>query len=137
MEVELPPIIVQRLLVTGGREFSDGDYVFRWLTILHHKYGFQLLIHGGARGVDSLADVWARGAGVHPCQCDALWPYYRARGMWKAAGHARNAAMALLKPHLVVAFPGGRGTADMWEIATQRGFPRINLAEDYKRETAE
>lgn len=136
MEVELPAIVVQRLLVTGGRDFPDGHYVFRWLTILHERYGFELLIHGGARGVDTFADMWARDAGVHPCRCDALWPYYRRRGFYKMAGHARNAAMALLEPHLVVAFPGGRGTADMWAIATEKGFQRINLADDYKRRAA-
>lgn len=102
---ELPSIIVQRLLVTGGRDFEDGDYVFRWLTLLHLKYGFKLLIHGGARGADTLADVWARGHGVQPVKCDALWPYYRARGMYRAAGVIRNGDMLLLRPQLVLAIP--------------------------------
>ena len=134
--LELPQIVVQRLLVTGGREFTDGDYVFRWLQLLQLKYQFRLLIHGGARGVDTLADVWARGNGVQPCRCDALWPYWRSRGAYKAAGTIRNGDMLALHPHLVVAFPGGTGTANMLEQTRKAGVPFVNLADDYLRETA-
>lgn len=134
--VQLPPIMVHRLLVTGGRDFTDGDYVFRWLQLLHLKYGFALLIHGGARGADTLADVWARGAGVQPCKCEALWPYHRSRGAYAAAGPIRNGHMLLLNPQLVVAFPGGAGTADMIKKATLAHVPLLDLAADYQRECA-
>lgn len=133
---ELPQIIVQRVLVTGGREFNDGDYVFRWLQLLHLKYGFALLIHGGARGADTLADVWARGAGVQPVRCDALWPYYRSRGHYTAAGPIRNGHMLLLQPQLVVAFPGNSGTADMLKKAKAAKIATIDLQDDYQRECA-
>lgn len=129
-----PPLNLQRVLVTGGRDFTDGDYVFRQLALLHHRYGFRLLIHGGARGADTLADVWARGAGVHPCKCDALWPYWRSRGFYKMAGTERNAAMLLLQPQLVVAFPGGNGTRDMVQQAKLAEIPVLNLAADYEQE---
>jgi|SRR5262245_4873658 len=132
MSVEFPPIIVQRLLVTGGRDFTDGDYVFRWLAFAHHKYSFRLLIHGGAKGVDTLADVWARGAGVQPVRCDALWPYWRSRGMYRVAGTQRNSDMLLLHPQLVLAFPGHNGTGDMVGKGRHAGVHVVNLAEDYK-----
>ncbi len=131
-----PPLRLTRVLVTGGRDFTDGDFVFRQLALLHLRYGFMILIHGGARGADTLADVWARGAGVQPCKCDALWPYYRARGFYKAAGHARNSAMLLLAPQLVVAFPGGSGTANMIEQATHAQIAVMNLADEYAQECA-
>lgn len=136
MAILLPDIIVDRLLVTGGRDFDDGDYVFRWLTLLHLRYGFRILIHGGARGADTIADIWARGHGVQPARCDALWPYYRSRGHYKVGGHMRNKAMLLLQPQLVVAFPGGNGTADMLQLGKDAGFQWLDLAEDYKRECA-
>lgn len=129
-----PPLRLTRVLVTGGRDFTDGDYVFRQLAILHMRYGFMLLIHGGARGVDTLADVWARGAGVQPCRCDALWPYYRSRGFYQAAGPVRNSAMLLLAPQLEVAFPGGKGTANMIEQATAARLPVMDLAAEYAQE---
>jgi YspA, cpYpsA-related SLOG family len=129
--IQLPQIVVQRLLVTGGRDFTDGDYVFRWLQLLQLRYQFRLLIHGGARGVDSLADCWARSNGVQPCRCDALWPYWRSRGSYKAAGAIRNGDMLILQPHLVVAFPGHSGTANMLEQAEKAKVHFINLADDY------
>lgn len=132
--VEWPPIPVQRLLVTGGRDFSDSPYLYRWLQLAHLRYGFCLLIHGGARGADALADAWARSHGVQPCCCDALWPYYRSRGVVKAAGAIRNGNMLKLSPQLVIAFPGGTGTADMLMQARQAGFACVNLASDYERE---
>lgn len=134
MSVELPAIPVQRLLVTGGRDFTDGHYIWRWLSTLHARYGFALLIHGGSRGVDILSDAWARGHGVQPVQCDALWAYYRARGCSQVAGPSRNSLMLLLQPQLVLAFPGGTGTADMIAKTMDARIDLINLADDYLRE---
>lgn len=131
--VEWPSIPVQRLLVTGGRDFADWRYVYGWLDRAHLQYGFTLLVHGGARGVDTLCDTWARSHGVQPCRCDALWPYYRSRGVVKAAGAIRNGNMLKLSPQLVIAFPGGTGTSNMLIQAREAGFACVNLADDYNR----
>lgn len=125
---------IQRVLVCGGREFNDRDYVFQQLERLHSRHRFRLLIHGGAGGADSIADAWARGSGVQPVTCEPLWYYYRAKGLVRAAGVLRNQAMLLLHPQLVIAFPGGRGTADMINRATLAGVPVLNLAKDYPAE---
>lgn len=77
------------------------------------------IISGGARGVDSAAIDWAV---VNWCpfkEYKADWQQYG-----KAAGVIRNRQMLDEgKPDLVVAFPGGKGTAHMVSIAKERGIP--------------
>ncbi len=53
-----------RVLVCGGRQFEDRDTLNAALDKLHLARGFTLLIAGGARGADSLAEAWAKAAGV-------------------------------------------------------------------------
>ncbi len=104
-------------LVCGGREFEDADAVFGALMCAAEERGQPaMLIHGGYRGVDLLAAEWARENGVHSAEVLALWDEYG-----KAAGPKRNAAMLLLRPDLVIAFPGRVGTADMVRKAVAAG----------------
>ena len=69
-----------------------------------------VVIHGGARGADDLARQWGEiSVGIEGVEFRADWT---AHG--KAAGMIRNQRMLDEgRPDLVVAFPGGRGTADM------------------------
>ncbi len=97
-----------KVLVTGGRDFNDAEMVWRVLGELHAKYKFTLLVHGDARGLDRIAGQWAENAGIEVLACPADW---KAHG--RAAGPMRNKQMLEHKPELLVAFPGGRGTADM------------------------
>ena len=48
-----------KVLVCGGRDFSNAALLTSVLDDLHHARGFTLLIHGGARGADALAAQWA------------------------------------------------------------------------------
>jgi hypothetical protein len=43
------------------------------------------------------------------------------------AGPLRNAAMLLLKPDLVIACPGGKGTANMIKLARDKDIDVIRL----------
>ena len=74
------------------------------------------VIHGGARGADSLAGSWARRNGIQEVRCEANWDYHERR-----AGYIRNQAMLDLLGYrdMVIAFPGGSGTADMVRRAKQ------------------
>ena len=47
------------LAVTGGRDFTDKKAVFSTLDRVNRKRPITLLIHGGARGADTLASSWA------------------------------------------------------------------------------
>jgi hypothetical protein len=103
-----------RVLVCGGRYYSDHVFVWRVLGKLHAATPFECLIEGGAGGADTLARRWAQEAGVALLTFPADW------GLGKKAGPLRNQIMIDEgKPDLVVAFPGNTGTADMVRRAKQ------------------
>ena len=105
-----------KVIVCGGRDYNDREAVFAALDKAHAKRPFDMVIQGGAQGADRLAAMWADARGVISAQVDALWD---AHG--KAAGPRRNRAMLALFPDGVIAFPGGRGTADMIAAAREAG----------------
>lgn len=107
-----------RVLVCGGRDFASHTYAAAVLDMLHADYRFTTVIHGGASGADSIAGWWARErAGVPEEKFVADWKIHG-----KKAGPIRNERMLReAKPDLVVAFPGGRGTAHMVRIAQKAG----------------
>jgi len=96
--------MTRRVLVCGGRDYNDRGLVNRVLDIIHPT----TVVHGAASGADDLADSWATQHGVEVETFPAEWG---AHG--RPAGPIRNAAMVATAPDLVVAFPGGRGTADL------------------------
>ena len=98
-----------RVLVCGGRDYADRDAVFAALDHLAHRRGVAVVIHGAARGADTLAADWATARNVPALPFPADW-----KRAGKAAGHIRNQRMLDEgRPDGVVAFPGGTGTADM------------------------
>lgn len=106
-----------RVLVCGGRDFENREWLYRVLDELHVERAIEVIIQGGARGADWMARDWARSRMVEGKTYEADWKKHG-----KAAGPKRNAVMlAEGKPDLVVAFPGGRGTADMVEKAEAAG----------------
>ena len=48
-----------RVLVCGGRNYVDRQALYHALDELHRLRKFELLIAGGARGADTLAEKWA------------------------------------------------------------------------------
>jgi hypothetical protein len=108
-----------RILVCGGRDYLDTQHIHRTLDRVHAKHGITLLIEGGARGADARARAWAINRRIPFVTVEADWDAY---GL--AAGHIRNTRMLdEHQPEAVVAFPGGRGTADMVKQAQQAGVP--------------
>lgn len=115
-----------RVLVCGGRGYRDGERVCAVLDEIHAATPITVLTVGGAAGADSLAHDWgiARGSwsigqpGIEVQLCGARWDLHGRR-----AGPIRNQAMLDLGQDLVVAFPGGRGTADMVRRAKAAGVP--------------
>lgn len=102
-----------RVLVCGGRDYADAAKVNNALDRLHATRGIEVVMHGAAKGADALADEWARRNRVSLHTFPAQWEKHG-----KAAGPIRNQRMlAVGRPDLVIAFPGGTGTADMVHIA--------------------
>lgn len=112
-----------RVLVCGGRDFQDWGMVCNVLDELHAKHSFTHLIEGGARGADELAGQWATIRSVPVTVVAADWKTHG-----KKAGPIRNRKMLDLAPDLVVAFPGGAGTADMMRAADSAGVRVIDVS---------
>ena len=109
-----------RVLFCGGRDYQNRKAINKIMS----RLDLSLVITGGAPGADALADLWAATRGVARVVYPANW---ECDG--KAAGPIRNARMLKEgRPDLVVAFPGGRGTADMIAKAERAGVPveRVN-----------
>lgn len=102
--------------VTGGRDFTDIERVRRALRSLEPKP--TLLIHGAAQGADLLAAQVAEEMGIPIEAHPADWEKHK-----RAAGPIRNAEMVARKPDLLLALPGGRGTANMTRQAIAAGIP--------------
>jgi hypothetical protein len=121
-----------RVLVCGGRDFSDRATLTAALDRLHAERGFTLVIAGGARGADTMAEEWAASRGV---PCDVYMAEWERLG--RKAGPIRNARMLTEgNPDLVVAFPGGRGTAHMVRIARRAGVGMVEVSTPLPRSNA-
>lgn len=104
-----------RLLVCGGRDYGDRLAIMEALKALAPE----CVITGGARGADAIADKAAESLGIARMVFPANW-----NGDGKAAGPIRNARMLKEgRPDLVLAYPGGRGTADMIAKARRADVP--------------
>lgn len=113
-----------RVLICGGRNYTDAKRFAEVLRKLHTEAGISWIIQGGARGADTLARQWAEANGVPHTQFDADW-----ENQGTFAGPARNARMLNEgQPDLVIAFPGGRGTADMVRKARKAGVQVVEIA---------
>jgi hypothetical protein len=111
-----------RLLVCGGRDFSDKDFVYETLDKIHEETPISAIIQGDAEGADKLASDWADYESVSNWKFPANWERYK-----KSAGPIRNAEMLkIAKPHKVLAFPGGNGTNHMVKIAKAAGISVID-----------
>ena len=76
-----------RVLCCGGRECIDRELLTATRTGLHQERRFSLLIAGGARGADTMAEEWAKTAGL-PCtvyQADWKGPWPKGRPFQESA----------------------------------------------------
>jgi hypothetical protein len=83
------------------------------------------IIHGKAKGADSIADEWAAVNWLSVEEYEADWATHG-----KAAGPIRNQQMLDEgKPDMVVAFSGRTGTADMVRRARKAGISVVEVKE--------
>jgi hypothetical protein len=126
-----------KVLVCGGRDEASRDYVWRGLDSFHREHEITALVHGDAGktspdgsvycGADKFAGEWARRKKIPVIARRAMWREFGLR-----AGPIRNQAMLEQeKPECVIAFAGGRGTADMVRRAEMAGVKVVR----YHRES--
>jgi hypothetical protein len=114
-----------RLVVTGGRAYTDTARVFAALDEFHARRPVSVLIEGEAPGLDIRARAWAVRNRVALARFPAPWSdighpnavvrHRRDGTAYDAtAGTRRNQQMIDEgRPDYGLVFPGGTGTADM------------------------
>lgn len=120
-----------RVLVCGGRYYNNKEKMFsvlnRVLQICNTNGKTLIIIHGAAPGADRLCGLWADTHlpidNVRAFPAD--WDRYR-----KAAGPIRNQQMLVEgKPHVIIAFKGGTGTANMTSIGKKANVPVLTIVD--------
>ena len=113
-----------KALVCGSRSWQDAALLWATLDEFHRVDPIEVVVHGCAKGADTIADEWAVARGVGRECYPADWDRYRGPGK-NPAGPIRNRAM--LKngnPDVVIAFSRGTpGTADMIALAQAAEIP--------------
>ena len=121
-----------RILVCGGRDFDDYNLLSRTLhdviqsavkSPTENIYENTVIIHGCAKGADTLVNRWAF---TNAIPIEYFLPKWDEYG--KTAGVIRNRTMLRKgKPDLVIAFPGGKRTANMIGIAREAGVKVMEI----------
>lgn len=119
------------MIVCGGRDYDDRDTLFALMDTYRANLGITHVVTGAQRqwcskrrrfiGADHLAEEWARARALWYSGLPADWNTFG-----NSAGPRRNRRMnAEAKPRYVIAFAGGRGTADMVSVARSAGIDVI------------
>ncbi len=110
-----------KIIIAGGRDYYCSAEDYTLLNILHRRYGFTEVVHGGADGADKSGSEWANCKKIPIREFPAKWAK-----MKKAAGPIRNKEMAEYAD-AVILFPGGKGTNSMFWEAHKAGLKIIDL----------
>lgn len=107
-----------RVIVAGGRDFTDQRRAFDCLDRFHAHWPIAVLISGMARGADTIGCEWARSRGVRLLPMPADWD---AHG--RSAGFIRNEQMAEVGNYLLAFWDGrSHGTKHMIDIAQRKNI---------------
>jgi|GEM_PF-431574 len=117
-----------KILICGGREFKDEEPIKKLIYSLPVN---AVVIHGGARGADSIADKHAQERGLKVIRVFADWAKHG-----RKAGPFRNKQMVEMTPDIVYAFYTNtpytsRGTVNTVTYAKKAN---LNVVEYYKNE---
>ena len=124
-----------KVLICGARDYKDyirmDDFLDKWIGKI------SVVIHGGAKGADTMAGEWAKSHGIPVEIYSAQWRRYG-----RAAGPIRNKQMLNEgKPSMVIAFPGtknfkgvGKGTGNMMKQAIKARIKVIHVTNTHHRE---
>lgn len=111
-----------RVCITGGREYNDIKTLSFVLDLLNDNHPFTEFVTGMARGADTLGFHWAVQRGIKTIEYPADWDKHG-----RSAGFIRNLEMAKSGVNLLIAFPGGKGTAHMMNTCNDLGIPMIQV----------
>ena len=108
-----------RVLVTGSRNWTDATVISRALSSIPTDEQITV-VHGGAKGADSLAGQFAQHLGYSVEVHEADWDTYG-----KRAGYIRNKKMVDLGADLCLAFikNNSKGATICLDLADKAGIP--------------
>ena len=106
------------IVITGGRDFDDEIMMSDVLNFIRPK----LIYHGDCTGADTLAQKWATENNVKTKRYPVTPKEWATLG--KKAGPLRNDKMLSDAGFdaMVIAFPGGRGTASCIKLAIAKNM---------------
>lgn len=132
-----------KLGITGSRAITDFDFTpffalesapFRSFCAEHGFTGhIEMILHGGARGIDTLAAECAAGLGI---PCEVLLPdreKYPGRGIFRALRERNEKIVDRCDLLLAVWEGSSRGTRYTFRRAEQRGKPVYLVMHDANR----
>lgn len=105
-----------KVIIAGGRTYVLTEDDIAGLDWLRIDLPIQEVVCGCASGADSEGRIWADSRDIPIREFPPDWNKHG-----RAAGPIRNGQMAAYADALV-AFPGGRGTADMVKQAGDHGL---------------
>lgn len=114
------------IVVTGGRNYSNRQFVWGVMDTLKFKYKNIRIRVGDAYGVDAFVRGWAAHNNI---------PFEVYRADWKqfgkAAGPIRNRKM-IAGADILYAFPGGKGTKDCTNAAESAGLFVVEVSDEHR-----
>ena len=126
-----------KLAVIGSRtgfSVNPGEMIEKVLELENISKDQLIIVSGGAKGVDSLAESWAISNGVETLIFPADW-----KNLGRGAGYIRNIQI-IDSADLVLAVWDGqsKGTKHSLYLSRKRGlkvylaYPELHLASDYE-----
>lgn len=112
-----------KTIICGGRDYHLKARDIGILNDFHFCYNITEVVSGGCAGVDIAGEMWAKDKCIPIKQ---FIPDWVAKG--KSAGPLRNQEMADYAD-ACIAFPGGKGTADMVRRAIKNNLIVHDLRE--------
>lgn len=112
------------LLVAGTRNYYDYNEMSAFLDFFHNEFGITQIVHGGARGADSLAAKYAKEHNIPTKVFNADWD-----SMGIMAGMERNKEMheyiSNFKDRMCLCFWDGKssGTKNNFKLANDYQTP--------------
>lgn len=112
-----------RVLVSGGRDFHDVEFIIYQLERMDAIKPIECLIAGCAKGVDTYCELWAKEVGIKTELYPADWTTHG-----NAAGIIRNVEMFdKSDPDVAMVFPGAKGTKHMLDTIVEADCSWLSL----------
>lgn len=107
-----------RVIIAGSRNITDYILIKKAIVESGLKDDITEIISGGARGVDSLGEIYANEYDIPIKRFSVNWNKYG-----KRAGYVRNQEMAMYGDALIAIWDGkSKGTSHMIDIAEEMGL---------------